>query len=56
MDGSAVLSVQSIEEWTQHPAMWRASAEHEGGGGANFNCLWTVSEKIIYPGAGERVS
>ena len=48
------MSVDGIQEWAQHAALWRTRTEHEGGGavGANFNRLRPICKKIFYPGTG----
>lgn len=47
------MGVKGVEQWTQHTALWGASAS-DGGGAmwTNHHCLWEVCKKIQYSGTG----
>ena len=55
MGGSADCGVEGVEQWGQHTPLWGAHAQCPGVGEvvSQFDCLGSVSEEVLYPGAGE---
>ena len=51
MGGGTVTSVEAVEEGAQHTALWRTSAECDGGGevGARSNSLGAVGQDTLDP-------